>query len=421
MTARNGGSADLLVVGGGIGGLATALALTRHGFRARVLEQADEFAEIGAGIQLGPNLVRALTHLGVGERVLRDAWLPDNLILRDGHDGSPVTTIPVGEGFRRRFGLPYALMHRADLLAVLREACAAESDIELLTGHRVDGVEDLGDRVVAQLDGGEAHEGRALIGADGLWSRVREALIGDGAPRAAGHIAYRGVLAGEDVPSELWSPDMTVWVGPRTHLVHYPLRRGELFNLVAVFHSDRYSEGYDEAGDRDELWRHFENAHHSVRSLLERIDSWKFWVLCDRDPARGWSRGRVTLLGDAAHPMLQYLAQGAAMAVEDAVCLAAELAAAGGEPEPAFHRYEDRRVLRTARAQLMARVYGEAFHAAGPTRELRDQFLAERSPEGGQESMAWLYDYDSVDEDGAAGARPSADNRVSGPRSPEHA
>ncbi len=407
MTARNGGSKDLVVVGGGIGGLAAALALSRRGFRVRVLEQADEFAEIGAGIQLGPNLVRALTHLGVGERVLEDAWLPGNLALRDALDGSPVTTIPVGDDFRARFGFPYALTHRADLLAVLLGACAADPAIELLTAHRVERVEDLGDRVVAHLGGGETLEGRALIGADGLWSQVREALIGDGPPRAVGHIAYRGVLAGEDVPPELWSPDMTVWVGPRTHLVHYPLRRGELFNLVAVFHSDRYSEGYDEAGDRDELWRHFSGAHESVRTLLERIDSWKFWVLCDREPARGWSRGRITLLGDAAHPMLQYLAQGAAMAVEDAVCLAAQLALADGEPEPAFARYEDQRMLRTARAQIMARVYGEAFHAAGPTRELRDQFLAERTPEQGQESMAWLYDYDVFDADGSPNPEPT--------------
>jgi 2-polyprenyl-6-methoxyphenol hydroxylase-like FAD-dependent oxidoreductase len=398
-----------LVAGGGIGGLACAIALAREGFRARVLEQATEFAEIGAGIQLGPNLVRALDHLGLKERVLADAWLPDNLMVRDALDGSRITCIPVGEGFRERFGQPYALTHRADLLDVLVEACRAEANVELRTDRRVDTIADGGGRVVVGLEGGDTVEGRGLIGADGLWSRVREHVVGDGPPRAVGHIAYRAVLRGDDVPRELWSPDMTVWLGPRTHLVHYPLRRGELYNLVAVFHSDRYSEGYDTAGETDELWRHFRGEHVAVRTLLERIESWRYWVLCDREPRRGWTRGAVTLLGDAAHPMLQYLAQGAAMAVEDAVCVAHELADADGDPTIAFPRYEERRVLRTGRAQIMARVYGDVFHAADVAKELRNAWLAARTPEQGWAGMAWLYDYDpAADRAGVGDGVPSS-------------
>ncbi len=386
----------IAIAGGGIGGLACALALARRGFAVRVLEQAPEFHEIGAGIQLGPNMIRALDHLELKDRVLADAWLPDTLVVRDALDGSPITDIPVGDGFRKRFGQPYALTHRADLLTVLVDACQAHSNVQLLTDHRIARVVEHGRRVVIDLDNGDTVAAPAVIGADGLWSRVRDHVIGDGPPRPVGHIAYRGVLRDADVPTELWSPDMTVWLGPRTHLVHYPLRRGTLYNLVAVFHSDRYREGYDEAGDVNELWRHFGHEHRAVRALLERINVWKFWVLCDREPRRGWSKGRVTLLGDAAHPMLQYLAQGAAMAIEDGVCLAEELVRADGDPLVAFPRYENARVLRTGRAQIMARVYGDVFHAADVARELRNQWLLGRTAEQGWEGMAWLYDYDPI-------------------------
>jgi 2-polyprenyl-6-methoxyphenol hydroxylase-like FAD-dependent oxidoreductase len=386
----------ITLVGGGIGGLASAIALARRGFQVRVLEQAPKFEEIGAGIQLGPNMLRSLQHLGLRDQVLGDAWRPGNLLVRDALDGSTIDCIPVGDGFRARFGEPYALTHRADLLATLEAACQAEPNVTLLTDRRVVDIVERDDRVVVALHDGESFETPALIGADGLWSKVRDHVVGDGDPRVSGHIAYRAVLRAEDVPEELWSPDMTAWFGPRTHLVHYPLRRGTLYNLVAVFHSERYREGYDAVGDVEELWLHFGDEHRDVRALLERIDVWRFWVLCDRDPLRGWTKGRVTLLGDAAHPMLQYLAQGAAMAVEDGVCLAFELARADGDPRAAFPRYEEQRVLRTGRAQIMARVYGDVFHATNVARELRNQMLQARTPEQSWESMAWMYDHDPL-------------------------
>ena len=206
--------------------------------------------------------------------------------------------------------------------------------------------------------------GDALIGADGLWSRIREAVVGDGKPRVSGHIAYRAVLKREEVPAHLWSDDVLLWGGEKTHLVHYPLRRGELFNLVAVFHSNKYDEGWNTFGDTAELNERFALAVPQVRELLGKIETWKMWVLCDREPVKNWSDRRVTLLGDAAHPMLQYLAQGAGQAIEDAVVLGAALRSTRGDVAAlAFQKYQQARYLRTGRVQLTARFYGDIYHA----------------------------------------------------------
>ena len=241
-------------------------------------------------------------------------------------------------------------------------------------------------------EGGGPYEGAALIGADGLWSTIREKIVGDGQPLVSGHIAYRAVLPIEEVPDHLYSDSMIIWAGEKTHLVHYPLRRGELYNLVAVFHSDKYVEGWDAFGEPDELHERFAGTCASVRELLERIETWKMWVLCDREPVKEWSDGRVTLLGDAAHPMLQYLAAGAGMAIEDAVTLSDILEANDGDIEKSFLEYPAERYLRTGQVQVMARVYGEVYHAAGVVRELRNNMLSERTPEQSYDGMAWLYD-----------------------------
>jgi salicylate hydroxylase len=262
----------------------------------------------------------------------------------------------------------------------------------LVTSQKVARFDDHGDQVVVHTEDGTSFEGAALIGADGLWSTIRAIVVGDGAPRVSGHIAYRAVLATKEVPLHLRIPSMTLWAGPRNHLVHYPLRGGELFNLVAVFHSDRYREGWDSAGDPDELKKRFQDVVPDVQTMLGKIESWRMWVLCDREPVKNWSHGRVTLLGDAAHPMLQYLAQGACMAIEDAVVLAEEMDRAAGDHAKAFEAYQERRYLRTGRVQLTARLYGEFFHASGASREIRNQFLRERTAEAARESVGWLYD-----------------------------
>ena len=385
----------VLVLGGGIGGLAAALALARKGCRVRLFEQGCELKEIGAGIQLGPNVYRMFEVLGLTAAVERWSAHPENLVMMDALTGEEVNRLPVGsEAFRKRFrGYPYGVIHRGDLYQVMLEACRAEPGIELNEKRKGVDFEDQRDRVALHLDGGETIEGACLVGADGLWSKVRACILGDGKPRVSGHIAYRAVLRRADVPDDLWQNNVVLWAGPKTHLVHYPLRRGELYNLVAVFHSDKYEEGWDVFGDTEELRRKFEDERPEVKRLLEKINAWKMWVLCDREPARRWSRGRVTLLGDAAHPTLQYLAQGANMAIEDAVVLAAYAEIHGFDWVRTFRSYEDARYKRTARVQIMSRYYGDAYHAAGVVRELRNDIL---SPLPGAapdfESMAWLYD-----------------------------
>jgi salicylate hydroxylase len=224
-----------------------------------------------------------------------------------------------------------------------------------------------------------------------MWSKVREKVIGDGKPQVSGHIAYRAVLKHDEVPADLWNPDVVLWAGPRTHLVTYPLRRGEIYNLVAVFHSKRYVEGWNTEANAEDLWEHFKGQRPEVMRMLERIETWRMWVLCDREPVKDWSNGRVTLLGDAAHPMLQYLAQGACMATEDAVALADRVAESPDDMPAAFRAYVQQRYLRTARVQIMARVYGDFYHARGPAAELRNQMLGTRTPEDSYDGIAWLY------------------------------
>ena len=388
-----GASLPVLVAGGGIGGLAAALALARRGFTVEVFEQGAEFREIGAGIQLGPNVYRMFELLGLTDAIERWSAHPEHLVMMDALSGEQVARIPVGgEDYRRRFGgYMYGVIHRGDLHQVFLEACAAEAGIRLHVGQKVVGYRDDGAQVELRLEGGGSAQGCALIGCDGLWSKVRQQMRGDGPPRVSGHIAYRAVLPRSEVPDDLWQNNVVLWAGPKTHLVHYPLRRGELYNLVAVFHSDRYEEGWDVYGDPGELKRRFADERPEVQRLLDKINVWKMWVLCDREPIREWSAGRVTLLGDAAHPMLQYLAQGANMAIEDAVVLAAYAELAGGDFGRAFLRYQEARYLRTGRVQMTARYYGDIYHASGVVRELRNQWLAEPSAGPPGQAMAWLY------------------------------
>ena len=385
----------VLIVGGGIGGLAAALALARKGIRTQVIEQAPEFKEVGAGIQLGPNVFRMFEELGLTEAVSRFAVFPENLIMLDAISGEEVTRVPLGEGFRKKFTYPYALIYRPDLLNVLLEACRSCDLIQLERSQKVIAVDEHSDGVTARIDGGRSSTGVALIGADGLWSTIRQIVVGDGKPAVAGHITYRAVLPTSEVPEHLRRWSMSFWAGERVHLVIYPLRGGELYNLVAVFHSSRYEEGWDSYGDPAELNERFAKTCEPVRTLLGKIESWRMWVLCDRPPIKDWSRGRLTLLGDAAHPMLQYLAQGACMAIEDAVCLANKVEAAQGDFTAAFQAYQQARYLRTGRVQIMARVYGEFYHAGGVARELRNMMLSGRPPEQAFESMQWLYGDDS--------------------------
>ena len=381
----------ILIVGAGIGGLAAALALSNAGYRTKVIEQTVEFKEIGAGIQFGPNGFKMLERLGLRDAVDHLAVFPDDLMLMDSVTEAEVTRIPLGTAFRERFNYPYALVHRADLHAVLLKACQGSESVELCPGETLERFDEIGQQVQVVTTKG-THAGSALVGADGIWSKIRQDLVGDGRPRVSGHIAYRAVLPIEDVPERFRKNAMILWAGPKNHLVQYPLRGGKLFNLVAVFHSDAYDEGWNTKGDPEELRRRFAGTCDTVQTLLDKIESWRMWVLCDRDPVKDWSRGRTTLLGDAAHPMLQYLAQGACMAIEDGVVLAETLKASGGDVEAAFQAYQEARYLRTGKCQMMARLYGEFYHADGVKRELRNQMLAGRTPEQSFDGVAWLYE-----------------------------
>lgn len=383
---------SILISGGGIGGLAAALVLAQDGHPVTVLEQASSFGEIGAGIQLGPNIFRMFDYLGLTEAINRVAFFPPGLGMNDVRTGEKVVRVPLGDIARATYGFPYGVIYRADLHQVFLDACRAQSQVTLRTDARVESFTQTPDAVNVQLASGETLQAAALIGADGMWSRIREAVVGDGKPRVSGHIAYRAVLKREEVPAHLWSDDVTLWGGEKTHLVHYPLRRGELFNLVAVFHSTRYDEGWNTFGDTAELNERFALACPQVRELLGKIETWKMWVLCDREPVRNWTDRRVTLLGDAAHPMLQYLAQGAGQAIEDAVVLREALRFTRDNVLEAFQKYQQARYLRTGRVQLTARFYGDIYHAAGVQRELRNQMFQSGTESAGFAGLKWMYD-----------------------------
>ena len=382
----------VIIAGGGIGGLATALALSAKGVPSLVLEQAAALGEIGAGLQLGPNAFGALDRLGVGAAARDGAVFIDRLVMMDAVDGKEIATIPVDEPFRKRFGNPYAVTHRADLYQALHDGCLKAPGITLLAGHKVVGFDTSLDGVVVRTENSGRFPGAALVGADGLNSRIREIVVGDGRPRVSGHVTYRAVLPIEEMPADLRWSAATLWAGPDTHLVHYPLRGWKLFNIVATFHSERTTEGHNEPGTAEEILGHFDYAVERPLSILRKPTSWRRWVLCDREPVETWTQGVVTLLGDAAHPMLQYFAQGACMALEDAVCLADEVAVAGGDFARAFLAYQEVRKVRTARVQISSRWLGDVYQAKKMERLVRNSVLGAKSPQQFYDSLAWLYD-----------------------------
>jgi 3-hydroxybenzoate 6-monooxygenase len=380
----------VIVAGGGIGGLAAALAIALQGFRVKVLEQSPEIGEIGAGIQLGPNAFAAFDALGVGKQARSRAVYTERLLMMDAVDESVVGEIPVGEAFRERFGNPYAVIHRADVHKSLFEGVEATSSIEFLTSTRVTRVEQDATRVTVYDQHGHMHRGAALIGADGVKSAVRDALVGDSV-RVSGHVVYRAVVEAKDFPEDLRWSAATIWVGPNCHLVHYPMRGGEQYNLVVTFHSREKETWSVTEGSAAEVQSYFTNICPKARQLIHLPKSWKRWATADREPIATWTYGRATLLGDAAHPMLQYLAQGACMAMEDAVTLGEALAAQEGDFAQAFARYERSRVARTARVVLSAREMGRIYHAKGVERLVRNDLWKDRTPERFYDAVEWLY------------------------------
>jgi salicylate hydroxylase len=389
MKVRN--EKPVLVAGGGIGGLAAALGLARKGFRAVVLEQAPEFAEIGAGIQLAPNAWHAIDALGVGELVKREAVFIERVLMMDGMSGETVIDIPVDEKFRNRFGNPYAVTHRADIHGSLLDGCKAQPSIELHANTRVTGYAVEGNRVLVKTANGESIEGVALVGADGGRSVIRDGIVGDGEPPESGHMCYRAVLRAEEMPKDLRWPAATLWAGHDTHIVHYPLRGWKLFNLVATVVRDKVGTGHNEEAPPEEVLPLFAHNCDKPMSIMRVPKVFRRWMLRFREPIDNWTKGPVTLLGDSAHLMLQYLAQGAAMALEDAVCLAACADAADGSFEQAFAEYQSQRLVRASRVQISAKMLGLVFHAAGVERLVRNDIYQGRAPERYYDALEWLF------------------------------
>ena len=390
MNSPTSSNLPVLIAGGGIGGVAAALSLARLGYAVKVLEQAPELGEIGAGIQLGPNAFAAFDALGIGELARARAVYTDEMVMHDALDERLVGRIPTDQAFRERFGNPYAVIHRADIHTSLLEGAQQHGNIETLTGTRIERVEQDGDTVTVYDQHGNAHKGQALIGADGVKSVVRQQYVGDPA-RVSGHVVYRAVVEKDEFPADLRWNAASIWVGPNYHLVHYPLRGGEQYNVVVTFHSREQEEWGVREGSREEVQSYYQDCCPRAHQLIDMPKSWKRWATADREPIGQWTFGRATLLGDAAHPTLQYIAQGACMALEDAVTLGEALKHTGHDWPKALQLYEHSRIARTARVVLSAREMGRIFHAKGVERLVRNDLWKGRSPERFYDAMEWLY------------------------------
>ena len=385
---------DILVVGGGIGGLTAALALARDGHRVRVLEKAAQFAELGAGLQLAPNATRVLGRLGVLGQILEAGVRPRRLLLRSAVTAEELTALDLGAPFLARYGAPYVVMHRSDLLAILYDACRA-GGVELCPNRDVRVVADRGDAATAECADGSEHAAAAVIAADGLHSGVRRLFSGD-QPVCSGFAAYRGTAGIDEVTARSALDEVVAWIGPDLHFVQYPLRAGQIYNQVAVFRSPKYAADPGLAdgqwGGPDELDEAFEGCCPQVREATGVLWRDRWWPMYDREPLAAWTRGRIALLGDAAHPMLQYLAQGACQAIEDAATLARTLAdcrEVSGVGK-ALAEYQARRAPHAARVQRTARTWGDIWHVSGVGALLRDE-LFRRRPADDYSYTDWLY------------------------------
>ncbi|MGP6170028.1 FAD-dependent oxidoreductase [Microbacterium sp. A196] len=379
-------SDEVLIVGCGIGGATAALALGRAGIPVRLLERAAVIAEVGAGLQVGPNAMRILRDLGVREHLAQKEVLPGRAVMRDVNTDEEVVAFEFDDEFRALYEEPYAVMHRGDLLSGLMKAAESTGNVTIIPGQTIDGIEDLGDRVRVTTAEGAVHEGRAVIGADGIRSRVRRHVIDDQVPLASQYVIYRGTIARTDDVENA----VTLRTGPHHHVMHYPIRGGSEVNVVVSFRSDRAPVGSEGWGTEEELDEAFAAASPFVRGLLSKIDRSHKWVQFDRAPQAGWSKGRVVLTGDAAHPTHQYLAQGAGQAMEDAVALAAVLTEFPDDIPAAWNEFERRRFDRSSAVQRGSRFWGELSHVAGSEADQRDALLRTIAPDD-RRFIDWIY------------------------------
>ncbi|MDP4735014.1 MAG: FAD-dependent monooxygenase [Limnohabitans sp.] len=384
---------QVLIAGGGIGGLAAALACTQHGVPVQLIERAAQLSEVGAGIQIGPNVTRILQAWGLGEALAQVAAFPPRLQARDAQTGQVLGTLTLGERAQALYGAPYAAIHRADLQGLLHRAAQA-AGVDMRLGQTVHGWCETADGVQVNTTDGPSVQAGALIGADGVWSAVRQQLLGDAPARFTGHLAYRALVAQADLPAHLRSDQVTVWMGPRLHVVHYPVRSGQWLNLVAIVHGAKPepSQDWDQVGQTQALMQAMGAVGRDLHERLASVPAWRQWALHDREPLTGlkqMAQGRVALLGDAAHPMRPYLAQGAGMAIEDAHVLAQCLCIDNATVPEQLQAYAEQRWVRNARVQARAIRNGRIFHAQGAValgRNLSMRLMGERVMD-----VPWLY------------------------------
>jgi 3-hydroxybenzoate 6-monooxygenase len=380
----------LLIVGAGIGGLSAALSLTRAGFPVHVLEQAGELKEIGAGIQLGPNVFRMFDVLGIKDAVAKYSVFPDRYQIMDAVTGEELTHMPLGDVCLKRYGYPYGVAHRHDVHQALVDA-VRDARVQITLNCRIVEFTDSGKTVAVTSEDGRVIRGSALIGADGINSKIRETLKkGEPDPLSPGLIAARAVPDLDAVPEEVRLHRITIWLGPKCHTIYYPLRTGTILNLACVFEVD-HGRDMSNWNMQEELRKTYSGQHPTILKLLPFLEDRRYLAGTERIPMKNWSRGRVTLLGDSAHVMTQNMAQGGAMAVEDAVVLTDKLLDTD-DIGTAFTAYQNDRYLRTTRVQLAARFYGEVMHMIGAERDLRNDIFKKLDPRKNLEAFAWLYE-----------------------------
>ena len=409
---RSGGMAQQLpwlIAGAGIAGLAAAIGLARHGHRVHVLERRAALSEIGAGIQIGPNGVKALGALGLRQAVEQVADRPDSIGVYLGRTGGRLTTLPLGASMQQRHGVPYLTLLRADLQSVLLKAARDQPGVTLELGFDLAGIAQTTDSVSARASDGRILTGVGLIGADGLWSQVR-ALQGDGAPPPSGMAAFRALLprnqCGADrLPTPFFANDVGIWLGSDAHVVHYPVGGGSLLNLVVIVKSAPGAEGWDEPGGLADLSPHLAGWPAALLAVLQQAPDWRRWHLFERPAARSWSDGRILCIGDAAHPVLPFLAQGAVLALEDAAVLAGLLGPANGDPAAVLARFEHLRRPRTDRVAAASRRNAAAYHLRGPAALARNGVLRVTPPALLLGQYDWLYGYDPREVAGVASIR----------------